>query len=171
MREPNWLTVGHIAGTHGIRGEVRILSRTDYPEVRFAPGAELFLSHPKLDAPLRLTVKGARPHKRFWLIRFEEWTDINEAEPFKGGTLMVPREDAVEAEGYYLHEIIGCEVVTTEGEKVGTVTEILQPGANDVWVVKKAEGGELLLPFIDDVVKDVDPDAGRVTIRWMEGLE
>ncbi|SMO46307.1 ribosome maturation factor RimM [Melghirimyces algeriensis] len=172
MREPEWLTVGYIAGTHGIRGEVRVVSRTDYPEVRFAPGAKLSLFHPELKS-MQLTVKHGRPHKNFWLLQFEEWESINQVEPFKGGVLVIGREDAMETEedAYYLHEIIGCKVITTEGDMVGTVADILQPGANDVWVVQKESGGEVLIPFIDDVVKDVDPGTKQVTIHWLEGLE
>lgn len=173
MGEPGHLTVGRITGTHGIRGEVRVSSRTDYPDLRFAPGAKLFLSHPSLEKTERITVVRARPHKDSWLLQFEEWTDINQAEPYRGGTLMVSEEEAMEPEGdaYYLHEIIGCQVITTEDESVGVVTEILQPGANDVWVVQKEGGGEVLIPFIDEVVQEVNPSAKRVIIRWMEGLE
>ncbi|MFD1426580.1 16S rRNA processing protein RimM [Kroppenstedtia sanguinis] len=173
MQEPDQLTVGRITGTHGIRGEVRVHSRTDYPELRFAPGTPLFLIHPSLEEGQPVTVVRARPHKDFWLVQFEEWTNINQAEPFKGGLLRVSREEAVEPEedAFYLHEIIGSRVVTTEGESVGVVTEILQPGANDVWVIQKDGGGEVLIPFIEDVVRKVDPSARQVIIRWMEGLE
>ncbi|MFD1394683.1 ribosome maturation factor RimM [Kroppenstedtia eburnea] len=173
MQEPDLLTVGRIAGTHGIRGEVRVHSRTDYPELRFAPGTQLLLVHPSLEEGRPITVVRARPHKDFWLVQFEEWTNINQAEPFKGGLLSVSREEAVEPEedAFYLHEIVGSRVVTTEGEPVGVITEILQPGANDVWVIRKDGGGEVLIPFIDDVVRKVDPSAKQVIIRWMEGLE
>lgn len=71
---------------------------------------------------------------------------------------------------YYFHEIIGCTVVTEEGETVGTVSEILTPGANDVWVVKRNNGKEVLIPYIEDVVKNVDVEAKIITIRPMEGL-
>ncbi|MFC4076415.1 ribosome maturation factor RimM [Salinithrix halophila] len=172
MAEPDWLTVGHIAGTHGIRGEVRVVSRTDFPEVRFAPGTELMLSHPRLEGMVPLTVESFRPHKQGFLVKFREWADINEAEGYKSGTLMVERSKAVdEDEAYYLFEIIGCEAVTTEGEKLGAIVDILQPGANDVWVVRRPGGKDLLLPYIDDVVKDVDVEGKRVVIQWMEGLD
>ncbi|SDW00625.1 16S rRNA processing protein RimM [Marininema mesophilum] len=171
MSEPDWLTVGHIAGTHGVRGEVRVVSRTDYPELRFVPKAKLMLSHPQLKENLVLTVESVRTHQKWYLIRFQEWPDLTAAEPFKGGTLMVDRSQGVEEEdGFYHFEIIGCEVVTTEGEYLGTITNILQPGANDVWVVRSPKGKELLIPYIDDVVKDVDVTTKRVTIQWMEGL-
>ncbi|OYD06457.1 ribosome maturation factor RimM [Paludifilum halophilum] len=174
MRKPDWLTVGHIAGTHGIRGGVRVIPRTDFPEVRFAPESQVFLSHPDHEEMLSLTVEDARPHKKGLLVRFQEWTDIDQVEPYKGGTLVVDPADRVEPEeedAFYLYEIMGCEAVTTDGRTLGVVTDILQPGANDVWVVEKPEGGELLIPFIEDVVKEVDVSAKRVRIQWMEGLE
>lgn len=174
MNRPDWLTVGYIAGTHGIRGEVRIIPRTDYPEVRFASGAKVYLSIEGQDRMMPLTVEKARPHKQGLLIRFREWTDIDQAESHKGGTLVVNRSEGMvldEEDAFYLYEIIGCRVRTTEGRKVGVVTDVLQPGANDVWVVKQPNGKELLLPYIDEVVQEVDVSAQCVVIQWMEGLE
>lgn len=174
MKRPDWLVVGHIAGTHGIRGEVRVISRTDFPEVRFAPGARLLLSHDTPEQMRSLTVERSRPHKKGYILQFQEWTDINQAEPYKGSTLVVDPDEAVDSgeEEFYFHEILGCEVFTTDGTAVGTITDILQPGANDVWVVQATEGGrEWLIPYIDDVVQKVDISARRVVIHWMEGLE
>ncbi len=71
---------------------------------------------------------------------------------------------------FYYHEIVGCTVVTEEGETLGEITEILSPGANDVWVVKRPKGKPLLLPYIDDVILDVDVEGKKVTARLMEGL-
>ncbi|SFG36039.1 16S rRNA processing protein RimM [Planifilum fulgidum] len=173
MNQPEWLKVGQIVGTHGIRGEVRVISRTDFPEERFSPGVRLMLRHPRLESPVPLTVERSRPHKRVLLIKFREWNNINDAEPYKGGELVVEGSEALDLdEGeYYFYQIIGCEVVTTEGERVGVVEDILQLPANDVWVVRPDGGGrDILIPYIDDVVRRVDPEAGRVTIRWMEGL-
>jgi 16S rRNA processing protein RimM len=76
----------------------------------------------------------------------------------------------LEENEYYFHQIVGCSVITDEGETLGTITEILTPGANDVWVVKTPAGKEILLPVIDDVVLDVDVDQQQVKIHLMEGL-
>ncbi|MDR6227290.1 ribosome maturation factor RimM [Desmospora profundinema] len=174
MGRPEWLVVGHIAGTHGIRGEVRVISRTDYPEVRFAPGSQLLLSQENKEEMLPLTVERSRPHKKGYILQFRDWTDINQSESLKGGTLVVDPEEAVDGgdDEFYFHEILGCEVFTTDGNRVGIITDILQPGANDVWVVRPPEGGrDWLIPYIDDVVQDVDVSAKRVVIHWMEGLE
>ena len=87
--------------------------------------------------------------------------------------MAVTEEDQAElAEGeYYYHQIIGLKVVTTEGRELGKIKEILAPGANDVWVVQRPKQSDLLLPVIDDVVKQVDLDGGYVEVELLEGLE
>lgn len=176
MNIAEYLNVGRLVGTHGVRGEVRVLSDSDFPDVRFAPGSILLLAHPRVKEPIPLTVEKGRPHKSVWLVKFKEWNNINEAEPYKGGKLLVSKENLVplaEGEGeFYFHQIIGCTVVTTEGKVLGKVSDILALPANDVWVVKPdGQGKELLLPYIADVVKEVDIKEQRITIEWMEGLD
>ncbi|RAL26181.1 ribosome maturation factor RimM [Thermoflavimicrobium daqui] len=176
MQHGEYLHVGRLVSTHGIRGEVRVLPDTDFPEERFAPGNELFLLHPSLSEPLILRIEKSRPHKNVWLVKFTQWSDINEVEPFKDGKLVVSKEDIVpvqEDEGeFYFHQIVGCDVITTEGRHLGKVQEILQLPANDVWVVRPdPKGKDLLLPYIDEVVKQVDTKKKQIIIKWMEGLE
>ncbi|MBA4544019.1 MULTISPECIES: ribosome maturation factor RimM [Thermoactinomyces] len=171
-----YLNVGRIVGTHGIRGEVRVLCDTDFPELRFAPGNRLLLLRSDLNEPLPLTVEKSRPHKSALLVKFQEWNSINEAEVYKNSRLVVPKEDLAplnEEEGeFYFHQIIGCEVITTEGRKIGKVKEILPLPANDVWVVRSDDQDkEILLPYIEPIVKDVDLQRQQITIQWMEGLD
>ncbi len=174
LASTEFLRVGRIVATHGIRGEARVLPVTDFPEERFASGNRLLLQHASLAKPLPLRVKRARPHKNVWVLAFEEWSDINQVEPYRGGTLVVPITEMLPAkeEGeFYLHEIIGCQVVTTEGQVIGRVRDIYQLPANDVWVVRSTESGkELYLPYIEQVVKQVDIEKKQITIEWMEGL-
>jgi len=170
-----WLTVGKIVNTHGIRGELKVASQTDFPDVRFAPGARLTLMHPEHAASaVRAAVQSSRPYKtNLYLVKFAEWDNINDVEKYKGWMLKVPREERLQlAEGeYYYHEIVGCRVVTDEGETLGTITEILSPGANDVWVVQpQGKGKPVYIPYIDDVVKDVDVGRKLVTVHLLEGL-
>jgi 16S rRNA processing protein RimM len=167
-----WFNVGKIVNTHGIKGEVRVISKTDFPEERYKSGNHLFLFLPDAKEPLELTVVTHRTHKNFDLLTFEGYDNVNQVERFKGGTLKVPENQLGELdEGeYYFHEIIGCLVATTLGKEVGTVTEILTPGANDVWVVKGKNGKEHLIPYIDDVVKKVDLKEKVILIEPMEGL-
>lgn len=163
-------TVGKIINTHGIRGEVKVLRITDFEE-RFAIGNTLYVvSGDKIVR--ELIIDGHRMHKGFDLVHFKGLDNINDVEQFKGLSLKVPESqlyDLNENE-YYYHEIIGCDVVTTDGEHIGVVKEILSPGANDVWVVKQPKGKDILIPYIEDVVMDVNVEQKRIVIEPMEGL-
>ena len=130
--------VGKIVNTHGIRGEVRVISQTDFPEERYQIGNQLTLFRAKHE-PLTLTITSHRKHKNFDLLTFEGFTNVNQVEAFRDGILKVSSEDLSElAEGeFYYHEIIGLSVIDEKGEVIGKVQEILSPGANDVWVVKR----------------------------------
>jgi 16S rRNA processing protein RimM len=167
-----WFNVGKIVNTHGVRGEVRVISRTDFPDERYKPGSTLYLFKGNESGPLELTVESHRKHKNFDLLTFKGLTNISEVEPFKDGVLKINETQLGElGEGeYYFHEIIGCLVKTTDGGDVGVIKEIMTPGANDVWVVKGSNGKEVLIPFIDDVVKDIDIDNQVIIIEPMEGL-
>ncbi|KIL36565.1 16S rRNA processing protein RimM [Gordoniibacillus kamchatkensis] len=164
-------TVGKIVNTHGIRGELKIVPQTDFPELRFEKGSELVIETPD-GRRIPVQVESSRIHKNMVLVKFKQFNDINECEKYKGSMLKVEEKYLAELDEdeYYYHEIIGCAVVTEDGQQLGTITEILSPGANDVWVVKPAIGKELLLPVIDNVVLDVDVAEKRVLVRLMEGL-
>ncbi|SDE70649.1 16S rRNA processing protein RimM [Fontibacillus panacisegetis] len=166
------LTVGKIVNTHGIRGDVKVLLHTDFPEVRFAPKSSLKMIHPENGTQIVVTVASARPYKGMYIVKFNEYNDINVVEKYKGYELKVAKENSVQLpkNEYYFHEIIGCRVVSDEGEELGVIEEILRPGANDVWVVKLPNHKQLLLPVIDDVVLDVDVSAKLVKVHVMEGL-
>lgn len=168
------LTVGKLVNTHGIRGEIKILSRTDFPEVRFAPGSKLLIVPENGSSTFEVTVESSREHKGVYIVRLEGYTNINQIEKYKGSLIKVPGENLVELpeNEYYFHQIVGCEVFTDDNDSqpIGTITEILQPGANDVWVVKPAKGSEILIPVINDVVLNVDIEAKRITVHLMEGL-
>lgn len=164
--------VGKIVNTHGIRGEVRVMATTDFVEERFAAGETLYLQQ-AVGEPLALTVESARPHKGFILVKFKDYDNINDVQGFRNRELLVSAADQQPLEDgqYYYHQIIGLKVKTVEGRELGTIKEILSPGANDVWVVKRAGKQDLLLPVIDDVVKTVDLENGEVIVELMEGLE
>ncbi|MGM0750405.1 MAG: ribosome maturation factor RimM [Bacillota bacterium] len=167
-----WFKVGKIVNTHGVKGEVKIVSTTDFPEERYQKGNTLYLFQGQNSEPISLVIKSHRNHKSFDLLTFEGYENINEVEKFKEGILKVQEDQLQDLEEgeYYFHEIVGCKVVTTEGEELGTIKEILSPGANDVWVVKGQRGKEHLIPYIEDIVKTVDIDKQLITIEPMEGL-
>ncbi|WP_308639221.1 ribosome maturation factor RimM [Paenibacillus silvisoli] len=167
-----WLSVGKLVNTHGIRGEVKVVSQTDFPEERFAPRSILTLIHPETKQTMELEVQSARLHKNMYIVKFRGFDNINDVEKYKGWELKVSKEDMVELEEgeYYHHQIIGCQVVTEDGDVLGEIKEILSPGANDVWVVKRPKGKELLIPVIDEVVLDVNVAEKLVKVHLMEGL-
>ena len=167
-----WFNVGKIVNTHGIRGEVRVISRTDFPEERYKTGNTLYLFMQGDKQPRELTVKSHRKHKNFDLLTFEGCENLNQAEEMKNGILKVSEDQRGELEEgeYYIQDIIGCEVHTLDSEVIGKVTEVLSPGANDVWVIKKPGGKEVLIPYIEDVVKSVDVKEKVIIIEPMEGL-
>jgi len=166
-----YLNVGKIVNTHGIRGEVRVISQTDFALERYQPGKTLVLFREN-QAPLTLTIDTYRRHKNFDLLSFEGYPSINQVESFRDGILKVAKEDRLElAENeFYYYEIIGAEVVTEEGKVIGKVKEILSPGANDVWVVQRKGKKDALLPYIDSVIKEVDVTAQKIIVEIPEGL-
>lgn len=168
-----WFNVGKIVNTHGIKGEARVISKTDFAEERYKPGNKLYLFLPDTKSdPLELTVKSHRTHKSFDLLTFEGYENINQIEKMKGGILKISEDQLgdLEENEFYYHEIIGCTVETLDGEEVGKIKEILSPGANDVWVIKAKGGKEILIPYIEDVVKEVNVEEKLVKINAIEGL-
>lgn len=170
-----WFNVGKVVNTHGVRGEVRVIATTDFPEERFNKGAILYLNHQELKERLPLTVVHHRRHKNFDLLTFEGRNNINDVQAFKGGVLQVNEQQLTELEGeheFYYHEIIGCDVVTLEGEQLGKIKDILSTGANDVWVIGRMAGAkDLLIPYIEKVVKEVDLTNKKIIIDLIPGLE
>ena len=162
--------VAKILTTHGLQGEVKVALITDFPNNRFAAGSKLAL---KDDHNLVLTVKSGRPFKQFWLVTFEEIDDIEQAEKLKGKVLVVSQENQQElpAGSYYYRDIIGCQVIDNGNKEViGKITDIEAPGANDIWLVKEKNGNEFWLPYIKDVVKEIDIENQKIYVELMEGL-
>ncbi|MFD0959456.1 ribosome maturation factor RimM [Paenibacillus chungangensis] len=170
----NWYTVGIIVNTHGIRGELKVVSKTDFPQQRFAPGSVLMMVAEDNNKSMPVTIASSRAQKSMYIVKLKGFDSINEVEQYKGWTLKVSEEQQGELEEgqYYYHEIIGCSVVTEDGEELGTISEILSPGANDVWVVErpKGSGKPILIPVIDQVVRSVDVKGKIVSVSLMEGL-
>lgn len=164
--------VGKIVNTQGIKGELKVLLQTDFPETRFQKGNKLVLIDPDKKTEMIVEVEFGRLQKTTYIVKFVGFNDINLVEKYKGWMLKVPASALLELEDdqYYYHEIIGCTVVTEDGETLGTVTDILTPGANDVWVVTRPLGKPVLLPVIDDVVLNVDVAAKKILVYIMEGL-
>ncbi|WP_100487661.1 ribosome maturation factor RimM [Sporolactobacillus pectinivorans] len=166
-----WQYVGKIVNTRGIKGEVKVISMTDFPEERFAKGAVLYVHDEKTSSYLPLSVTNHSRHKQFDCLTFEHYRSINDIEKYKGASLFIPREQLSELKkgDFYYFQIIGLDVFADDGAHLGKIVEILSPGANDVWVVRSA-GKDILIPYIKDVVKHVDVENKRVTVHLIPGL-
>ena len=162
--------VGVIANTHGVRGEVKVFPTTDAPE-RFK-----ILKTVILDAKrekITLEIQAAKFFKNLVIVKFKGIDNINDIEKYKGCDLYVTRENATPLnEGeYYIADLIDMTVVDEESNELGILHDVLQTGANDVFVVKLKENGkELLLPNIPSCVLKVDLDERKVTVHVLDGL-
>lgn len=165
-----YYNVGKLVNTHGLKGEVRIISITDFANERYQKGQTLALL--KDGQWLKDVVVGShRKHKNFDIITFENHPSINDVEKYKGCMLVIDEQylTDLEEDTYYYHEIIGLEVFVGD-EFVGKVKEILELGSNDVWVVQRQKQKDALIPFINDVVLSVDIENKRVQVAPVEGL-
>lgn len=168
----NYFNVGKIVNTQGLQGEMRVLSVTDFAEERFKKGNILALFDKKEQFVMDVEIASHRKVKNFDIIKFKGMYHINDIEKFRNFTLKVREEDLTDLEDgeFYYHEIIGLEVYEND-ILLGTIKEILQPGANDVWVVKRKGKRDLLLPYIPPVVLGIDIEQGRVDVEIPEGLD
>ncbi|WP_017548518.1 ribosome maturation factor RimM [Salinicoccus carnicancri] len=160
------INIGRLVSFHGVQGEVKVLSDSDFTEERFAPGSEVEIKGGSY------VIDSYRVHKNFHMLKFRGVTNLNQVEHLKGAGLM-QEDDAVEIEleenEFHYREIIGLDVMIEEtSEKIGQVTDIFETGANDVWVVKG--DSEYMIPYIEDVVKEVDLENSRIFISPMEGM-
>lgn len=162
--------VGVIANTHGVRGEVKVFPTTDAPE-RFKVIKTVILDAKR--EKITLEIQSAKYFKNLVIVKFKGIDNINDIEKYKGCDLYVTRENATPLnEGeYYIADLIDMLVVDEEGNELGILDDVLQTGANDVFVVKLKESGkELLLPNIPSCVLNVDLDDRKVTVHVLDGL-
>lgn len=169
---PRFLLLGEILRPHGVRGELRMRVLTAYPET-IAEREEVFLGDgPEASRVLRRHVTHLRMHQGYALITFQGITNRSEAEPLRGLFVMIRTEDAVplEDDEIYLYQIIGMTVKTTEGKTLGTVSEVIETGANDVYLVKSRRHGDILIPATEEVIVHTDVDDNVITVNLIEGL-
>jgi 16S rRNA processing protein RimM len=157
------LAIGAVVGTHGLYGEVRARLYTDDPEHLSSLDRVLVG-----DQRAPYTIESIRFHKGMALIQFAGVEDVDEAERLRGAVLRISGTDArpLEKDEYYLYQVVGLEVRTESGEAIGTVTDVIETGANMVFVVTPPGGGkEELFPSIPDVVVDIQPAEGYMVVR------
>lgn len=164
------LTVGEIVAPFGIRGEVKVRLETDFPE-RFARLPQVCLRRPGEEARL-FSVENARLHKGQVLLKLRGINSINEAEGLRNTLVQVRSQDAVPLpeNEYYIYDLLGCEVVTAAGRRLGVLASVIKSSANDVYVVPQESGAEILLPAIREVVREVDLQNRRIVVTPTPGL-
>lgn len=164
------LVVGQVTRAHGVRGEVAVAVRTDDPEIRFAVGSVL-LTDPAAAGPL--TVTAARWHQDRLLLTFAEIPDRSVAEQRRGTRLLVeidPQLRPTDPEEFYDHQLVGLRAVTVAGQEIGEVIDVLHLPAQDVLAVRSADRGEVLIPFVTEIVPEIDLSAGLVRVDPPAGL-
>ena len=165
----DFLQVGVITATHGIRGEVKVFPTTDDPE-RFLDLETVYLDTGR--EKKLLTISSVKFFKQFVILKFKEFDNINDVEPFRKKSLLVTREQAVplEEDEYFIADLIGLRVITDEDKVLGELTDVLETGANDVYQVIDENGKEILLPAIKDCILSVDLEKGEMKVHILEGL-
>lgn len=163
------LQVGVISSTHGIRGEVKVFPTTN-DAARFKELKQVYLETGKEQIPLE--IERVKFFKKSAILKFKGIDDINDIEKYRGKSLLIDREDAatLEENEYYIADMLGMEVYTEDGSHFGRLRDVMETGANDVYIVETEEYGEVLIPAILDCILDVDVEAGRMKIHLMEGL-
>ena len=161
--------VGVITSTHGVRGEVKVFPTTDDP-ARFKKLKQVILDTGKEDMELEIT--GVKFFKNMVILKFKGIDDMDTANKHRQKSLYVTRENAVKLERneYFIADLIGLAVSSEEGEDLGFINDVLQTGANDVYVIKKTGEEDLLLPAIKDCVKEVDIEGGKMVVHVLPGL-
>ncbi|MCA9883529.1 MAG: 16S rRNA processing protein RimM [Anaerolineae bacterium] len=170
--EPKYLLLGKIDRPHGVRGELRVRLMTDYPE-RIKSLKHVFLgTDPNKAKATRYEIETVRFHKGAALLKFVGVPSRNEAELLRGQMVMIDLANAVplDDDEVYLYQLIGMDVQTVEGETLGKLRDVLETGANDVYIVDSPQYGELLIPIHDDTLIETDVDARIITVALPDGL-
>lgn len=166
MKSPGleFITIGQVVAPWGIKGKLKVEVATDFPQ-RFAPHSQICVNRQPM------TIAGTEWHKGKAIIKLDTIDSIEQAEKLRGQAVEIHHSQLQPLpEGQYYHfQLIGLEVWTTQGELLGKVTQILTAESNDNYVVRGDEG-EILIPAIEDVVKSIDLDKGRITIEAIDGL-
>jgi 16S rRNA processing protein RimM len=165
--EPAFLVVGKLLHPHGVRGEILMDVITDFPE-RLQPGVGVYVGE---DHRL-LQIRSRRLHRQDLLLTFDGYSTPETVGELRNLLVYVPSHDrpALPDGEYYHHQLIGLQVFSEEGSLLGKLENILITGANDIYVVRSPQGGELLLPAIEEVVQEIDLDARKIIVRLLPGL-
>ena len=162
--EPD-VVIGTVVGPFGIKGEVKVKIETDFPE-RFMDLEKVWLQ-PETGPGRMADIESVRFHQGVALVKFVECSDRNCAEDLRSAQLKIDRSEMVELDEdeFYVHDIIGLDVYTTDGQHLGQVTEVLKGAANDVYVTPRA-----MIPAVKQFVLEIDPAGGKMVVEPIEGI-
>lgn len=165
----NLLQVGVISSTHGVRGEVKVFPTTD-DVGRFKKLKEVLLDTGK--EQITLQIENVKFFKQFAILKFKGYDSINDIEQYKGKSLFVTRENAVKLkkDEYFIADLIGMQVENEDGSFTGILTDVIETGANDVYVIKTGEEKEVLIPAIRDCILDVNINENKMKVHLLDGL-
>lgn len=161
--------VGIISSTHGVRGEVKVFPTTDDVK-RFKKLKEVLLDTGK--ETLTLEIEGVKFFKQFVILKFKGYDNIDDIVKYRGKSLFVTRENAVklQKDEYFIADLIGLKVINEDGSFTGVLKDVMETGANDVYIVKSQNGKEVLIPAIKDCILEVDFEKEQVLVHLLDGL-
>lgn len=165
----DFLRVGVISSTHGLRGEVKVFPTTD-DAGRFREMKEVLLDTGRERIPVE--IENVKFFKQFVILKWKGYDDISDVEKYRGKELWISRENAAPLgeDEYFIADLIGLTVMADDGVRLGELTDVIQTGANDVYSVKMEDGREALFPAIAECVQSVDIEKGVMVVHVMEGL-
>ncbi len=164
------LQAGVITTTHGVRGEVKVFPTTDDP-ARFKKLKKVLVDTGKTQTELEIA--SVKFFKNMVILKFKEYDNINDVEYLRQAKIMVTRDQAVKLkkDEYFIADLLDMKAVSDEGEDLGVIADVLQTGANDVYIIKKEQKKDLLVPAIKDCIKNVDMEQNVMTIHLLPGLQ
>lgn len=170
--QPDYLLLGEILRPHGVRGELRMRVLTDYPDAIAERGQVLLGTGAEDNSPRQYSVDHLRMHKGYALLKLQGINNRSDADPMRGLFVMIRTEDAVplDDDEIYLFQLIGMQVSTIDGTDLGELVDVLETGANDVYIVQGRRFGEVLIPATDETIVETNTETNQITVKLPEGL-
>ena len=171
LNEPEFLVIGQITKPHGVRGELRVDVTTEEPK-RFFDLERVYVARNERQTPQEIEMDSVRFHQEKALVKFVGYNYRDQVEQFRKWLILIPIDEAIPLEEgeFFYYQLVGMAVETEDGEALGEVSEVIQTGANDVFVVVHPEKGEILIPDTEEVVTGVDAESGKITVHVIPGL-
>lgn len=169
MIKNEFVQVGDIVNTHGLNGELRILSDSDFKEERFKKGETLFIIDATGNIIDEVVISKYRTHKNFDLITLKGYNHINQVERFKGKMIAIKKAELPtleDSDGYYHHDIMACDVIL-DGKNIGNVYKIVPMGGYDLWYIKRQDDKDLIIPFKDEFVSSIDLEQKEIIVQLL----